>query len=169
MKVDSRSACQRHITVTIPREDIDRYFDKEFSELMANGRTCRAFAPGARRGSWSRPASARTWPSRSRASLLMDSLTQVNEEQKLSAISEPDFDLEAVEMPDEGPMTFEFDLEVRPEFDLPKWKGLTIERPVREFTDDGRRPGAARACWPAAAGWCRSTGRPSRATTSPRT
>ncbi len=31
-------------------------------------------------------------------------------------------------------MTFEFDLEVRPEFDLPKWKGLTIERPVREFT-----------------------------------
>ena len=65
----------------------------------------------------------------------MDSLAQVNEEQKLSAISEPDFDLEAVEMPDEGPLTFEFDIEVRPEFELPKWKGLAIEKPVREFTD----------------------------------
>jgi len=32
-------------------------------------------------------------------------------------------------------MTYEFDLEVRPDFDLPKWKGLLIERPVHEFTD----------------------------------
>ena len=24
---------------------------------------------------------------------------------------------------------------MRPEFDLPKWKGLKLERPVREFTD----------------------------------
>ena len=32
--VQERSACERHITVTIPREEITRYFDKEFSELM---------------------------------------------------------------------------------------------------------------------------------------
>ena len=30
-------------------------------------------------------------------------------------------------------MTFEFDLEVRPQFDLPQWKGLQIEKPTREF------------------------------------
>ena len=29
VKIESRSACERHITVTVPREDIDRYFDKE--------------------------------------------------------------------------------------------------------------------------------------------
>ena len=67
--------------------------------------------------------------------LVMDSLAQVNEEQKLSAISEPDFDFEAVELPDDGPLTFEFDIEVRPEFDVPKWKGLSIEKPVRQFSD----------------------------------
>ena len=27
VQVDSPSACQRHITVTVAREDIDRYFD----------------------------------------------------------------------------------------------------------------------------------------------
>ncbi len=70
-----------------------------------------------------------------KSELLMDCLTQVNEDQKLSAISEPDFDLEAVELPAEGPLTFEFDVEVRPEFELPKWKGLVIEKPVREFSD----------------------------------
>ncbi len=67
--------------------------------------------------------------------LLSDSLAQIHEEQKLAAISEPDLDLEAVEMPPEGPLCFEFNLEVRPEFALPKWKGLKIEKPVREITD----------------------------------
>jgi len=32
-------------------------------------------------------------------------------------------------------MTFEFTIEVRPEFDMPAWKGLKLNRPVREFTD----------------------------------
>ena len=70
-----------------------------------------------------------------KSALLLDSLEQISEEQRFTAISEPDFDLEAVEVPEEGPMTFEFDLEVRPEFDLPQWKGLKLNRPVREFTD----------------------------------
>jgi trigger factor len=70
-----------------------------------------------------------------KSELLMACLTQVNEEQKLAPISEPDFDLEAIEMPEEGPLTFEFDIEVRPEFALPKWKGLVIEKPVREFSE----------------------------------
>ena len=65
----------------------------------------------------------------------MDSIAQVSEQEEFSAISEPDLDLDAVELPDDGPLTFEFDLEVRPRFDLPQWKGLTIEKPVREFTD----------------------------------
>ena len=64
-----------------------------------------------------------------KSSLVMDSLSQITEDNKLSAISEPNFDLEAVEVPDEGPMSYEFDLEVRPEFDLPQWKGLTITPP----------------------------------------
>jgi trigger factor len=65
----------------------------------------------------------------------MDSLSQISEEQSFTAISEPELNLDAIEVPDEGPMVFEFNIEVRPEFDLPKWKGLKVERPVREFTD----------------------------------
>ena len=65
---------------------------------------------------------------RVKSSLLMDSIGQVSDDKGLSPISEPDFDFEAIELPDEGPMTFEFDLEVRPEFDVPQWKGLKIKR-----------------------------------------
>src|SRR5262249_37071800 len=68
-------------------------------------------------------------------SLLMDSMTQISEGGEISPISEPDFDPVSVTIPDEGSMTFEFDIEVRPEFDLPEWKGLSIEKPVQKFTD----------------------------------
>jgi trigger factor len=64
----------------------------------------------------------------------MDSMAQVTEDESLSAISEPELDLGAIEVPDSGPMTFEFNLEVRPEFDLPQWKGLKIDRPTKEFS-----------------------------------
>ena len=76
---------------------------------------------------------------------MVDSLGQIHDEQKLSAISEPDIELEAIEVPAEGPMVFEFDVEVRPEFDLPQWKGLTLKKLVRDFTDQERRPDPAAA------------------------
>jgi trigger factor len=133
--IDRRGACQRHITVTIPRDDIQRYFDREFSELVDS-----AQVPGFRPGRAPRKLIEHRFrkevKDRVKSSLLMDSIAQVSEKEELSAISEPDFDLEAVELPDEGPMTFEFDLEVRPEFDLPQWKGLLLEKPVREFSDE---------------------------------
>jgi trigger factor len=131
--VDSPSACQRHVTVTIPRDDIERYYDKAFSELMTT-----AAVPGFRAGRAPRKLVEARFrkdvADQVKGSLLMDSMTQITDDEKFSAISEPDFDPGAVEVPDDGPMTFEFNLEVRPEFDLPEWKGLTIERPVREYT-----------------------------------
>ncbi len=134
VKVDTRSTCERHVTVTIPRADIERYFDKDFSELMPT-----AHVPGFRAGRAPRKLVEARFrkevAEKVKGELLMDSLAQVNEDQKLSAISEPDLDFEAVEIPAEGPLTFEFDLEVRPDFELPKWKGLSIEKPEREFSD----------------------------------
>jgi trigger factor len=132
VKVDSRGTCQRHVTVTVPREDIDSYFNKEFSELMPT-----AHVPGFRPGHAPRKLVENRFrkdiAQRVKSELVMDSLSQVNKDESLSAISEPEFDFEAVELPDDGPLTFEFDIEVRPEFDLPQWRGLKIEKPMREF------------------------------------
>jgi trigger factor len=132
--IQNRSTCERHIKVTIPREDIDRYFDKEFSDLMPN-----AQIPGFRAGRAPRKLVETRFrkdvTEKVKTLLLSDSLAQIHEEQKIAAISEPDLDLDAVEVPAEGPLTFEFNLEVRPEFALPKWKGLKIEKPIRKITD----------------------------------
>src|SRR5205823_2339523 len=68
--------------------------------------------------------------------ILMDSLAQMSDDHQFTAISEPDFDMKSVQLPEDGPMVFEFDIEVRPEFDVPRWKGLTLERPTHEYSDD---------------------------------
>ena len=134
VQVTSPSACERHVTVTISRADIDRYFDDAFGEMMPT-----AAVPGFRIGRAPRKVVENRFrdevSDQVKSSLLLDSLEQISEEQRFTAISEPNFDLEAVEVPNDGPMTFEFTIEVRPEFDLPKWKGLKLKRPVREFTD----------------------------------
>lgn len=134
VKVDTKSACERHITVTIPREDIDRYYDEAFSELVPT-----AAVPGFRPGRAPRKLIEHRFrkevTDQVKGSLIMDSLTQLTEDEKLAAISEPDLDPVAIEVPDDGPMIFEFDIEVRPEFNMPNWKGLSIDRPIREFSE----------------------------------
>jgi trigger factor len=134
VKVDNRSTCERHVTVTVPHEDVERYFDKEFSELMPTAQVP-GFRPGHAPRKLVETRFRKDVAGKVKSELLMNCLTQVNEEQKLSAISEPDFDFEAVELPQDGPLTFEFDIEVRPDFDIPQWKGLKIEKPVRQFGD----------------------------------
>jgi len=132
--VESPSACERHVTVTVAREDIERYFDDAFSEMMPS-----ANVPGFRPGRAPRKLVENRYRKevveQVKSSILMDSMSQISKEYNFTPISEPDFELEAVEVPDDGPMTFEFDLEVRPEFELPDWKGLTIQRPVREYNE----------------------------------
>ena len=92
----------------------------------------------------------------------MDSLAQMGEDQQFSAISEPDFKFDSIQMPDDGPMHFEFDIEVRPEFDLPAWKGLKIDRPVHEYSDDEVASTWA-ACSRSTAQWKPTTARSSPA------
>ena len=132
--VKETSACERHVTVTVPRSDIERYFAKQFDELVP-----RAEVPGFRVGKAPRQLVEKKFrkqlADQVKGSLIMNSLTQVSETQEFSAISKPDLGFEQINIPDEGDLTYEFNIEVRPEFDVPDWKGLSLERPEHEFTD----------------------------------
>ena len=166
VKIDPRSACERHITVAVAREDIDRYFDKEYSELMPT-----ALVPGFRPGHAPRKLIEHRFhkdvAQRVKSALLMDSLTQIHEEQDLSAISEPDIDLESVEVPEQGPMCFEFDLEVRPEIRLAQVEGVEDSEAGPRFHAAGRGAIVAEAAGQSWAFRRPTTGRPSRAIISP--
>jgi trigger factor len=134
VKIDSPSACERHVTVTVAPDDVSRYLKEAFNELMP-----KAELPGFRPGRAPRKLVESRFKEhvsdQVKGKILMDSLTQMSEDHQFTAISEPDFDIDSVQLPDDGPMVFEFDIEVRPEFELPRWKGLTLERPTKEYAD----------------------------------
>jgi trigger factor len=134
VKIDQPSACERHVTVTVGHEDVDRYLKDAFNDLMP-----KAELPGFRPGRAPRKLVESRFKEhvadQVKGKILMDSLSQLSDDHKFTAISEPDFKMDSVQLPDDGPMVFEFDIEVRPEFDLPVWKGLTLERPTHEYSD----------------------------------
>jgi trigger factor len=134
VKVDKPSACQRHVTVAVSREDIDRYFKQAFDDLVP-----KAELPGFRAGRAPRKLVESRFKEQVadqvKGKLVMESMTQISEDQQFSAISEPDFDYESIVLPNEGPMRYEFKIEVRPEFDLPAWQGMKLERPVHEYSE----------------------------------
>ena len=133
-EVETVSSCERRATVTVSRDEIERYYDKEFSNLVDT-----AELPGFRAGHAPRKLVEKRYrkelKDQIKSQVLQDGIAQVIEDESLAAIGEPEFDFGAVELPDDGPMTFEFKLEVRPDFDLPQWKGLKLKRETREFTD----------------------------------
>lgn len=135
VKIAKPSACERHVTVTIGREDVERYVKEQFNEIAP-----KAELPGFRAGRAPRKLVERQFKTsvheQVKGKLLMDSLSQISDEHEFSAISEPDFDFEAVKIPEDGPLVFEFDIEVRPEFDMPQWKGLHLKRPVYEHSEE---------------------------------
>ncbi len=135
VQVDSPSTCQRHVTVSVSRDDIDRYCDEAFDELMPQAEVA-GFRPGRAPRKLVESRFRDKIAEQVKGTVLMDTMTQVGEECDFSAISEPEFDFDAVDLPDEGPMTFEFNIEVRPEFEMPAWQGLKLDKPTKEVSED---------------------------------
>jgi trigger factor len=134
VNIDRRSTCERHVTVEVSPEDIQKYFELEFDDLVP-----KAEVPGFRPGHAPRKLVVNRFKEQVadqvKGKLIVACLEQIGDEHDLSPISEPDLKLDAIELPEDGPMTFEFDIEVRPEFELPEWKGLSLDQPTRAITD----------------------------------
>ncbi len=134
VEVSEAGPCRKHIRVTIPRATIDQVLDSVVVNFAE-----KAEVPGFRKGhapdSLLRRRFRKELSQDVKQRLLLDSLEQIAEEQEIVPIDEPHLDVENIEIPEEGDFEFEFDVEVRPEFDLPDYSGLKIERPISEVND----------------------------------
>ena len=135
VEITESGPCLRHVVVKVPRADIDAVHDVAVGELSDS-----AEVPGFRKGHVPAGLIAKRFrrelADEVKQKLLVGSLEQLAEDHDLEPINEPNLDVDMIEIPEEGDFEYEFDVEVRPEFDLPDYKGLTIDRPVQEVTDE---------------------------------
>ncbi len=133
--IENVGPCKKHVRVTVPREGITRVQQDAIEELLN-----KADVPGFRKGHAPEKLIERRFKDeineQVKQKVLMHSLEQLADEQDLDPINEPNIDIDSIDIPDDGDFEYEFDVEVRPEFDLPDYKGLKIERPFRKITDE---------------------------------
>ncbi len=137
LAVDIQDAgpCLKHVRVTVPRADIEHYFGHAIENLSET-----AAVPGFRVGRVPKGLVQKRFrgelADQVKQKLLVDSLEQLAEDNDLDPINEPNLDVAALDIPEEGDFEYEFDVEVRPDFKVPDYTGLKIERPKLDVTDE---------------------------------
>src|SRR5437762_11426295 len=126
--------CKKHVKVTVERSSIDALMDKKFSELVVDAPVS-GFRPGKAPRKIIEKRFRKDVAAEVRGEILLRSLSQLEEDSKRNALAAPNLDPGKIELPEQGPLVYEFEVEVMPEFDLPSYKGLKLRRPVRTFND----------------------------------
>lgn len=134
VQISDVGPCKKHLKVTIPRSDVEKQFQDSVG-VMAKEAVIPGFRPGRAPKQLVEKRFRKQVAGQVKSTLLMACLEQIDEEHKLNPISQPELDVDAIELPDDGPMTFEMDVEVRPDFPLPAYKSLSIQNPVRTVTE----------------------------------
>ncbi len=132
--IEDSGSCKKKITVEIPEETIKASLDEQYQDLRKE-----AAIPGFRKGRAPVRLIEKRFGSeiglQVKVKLLADASQAAVEANKLDVLGDPDIDPEKVELPEAGSMTFDFEVEVRPEFDLPELEGVEVEKPKVESTD----------------------------------
>ena len=132
--VEDAGTLKKKVIVTIPRQRIDAKRNEMFGELSTT-----ALVPGFRIGHAPRRLIEKRFgkeiTSDVRNSLVGEALGQAVEKTDLKTIGEPEIDLDAIQLPDEGDMQFSFQVEIRPEFTLPELTGIPVKKPTLAIGD----------------------------------
>jgi trigger factor len=130
VQIEDAGPCKKHLKVTVPRTEIERQFTDSLGNLQRD-----AQVPGFRPGRAPRQLVEKRFrkqvSEQVKSALLMASLEQIDQDYQLNPITQPNLDVGAITLPDEGPFSFEMEVEVRPDFSVPNYEGLKIKRPVR--------------------------------------
>lgn len=126
--------CRKHIKVTIARPSIDLKVEAKYKELVGD-----SWIPGFRPGKAPRQIVRRKFKKdvseQVKGELLFASLEQLAEEHDVAPLSPPNLNPNRLVVPDAGDFVYEFEVEVRPSFELPDYKGLKLKRPVKNFSE----------------------------------
>jgi trigger factor len=136
LTVDIRNVgpCKKHVAVAISRDEIDRQFSDSLGSMKRDAQVP-GFRPGHAPLSLIEKRFKKQVSEQVKSNLLMAALEQLDDDYKLKPITPPKLDVAAITLPDTGPLKFEIEVEVRPDFPMPSYKDLTISRPVKAIEE----------------------------------
>jgi trigger factor len=126
--------CRKRIKVTVERDDVDKLLNDKYKELVGD-----SWVPGFRKGKAPRQIVVRKFKKdvqeQVKSQILLASLEQLADENDVAPLSPPNINPDRLIIPDKGPFVYEFEVEVRPQFELPNYRGLKLRRPTRTFSE----------------------------------
>jgi trigger factor len=132
-EVETLGPCKLRVTARVEAEKVDTRLDKAYDDLIQT-----VSLPGFRRGRVPRRLLEKRYGEEVdkdiKEQMLAESFAEVVEEKELRLLGAPDY--EKVEFSAGKDLTYETDVQVHPEFDLPKYKGIEVEREVVPVDED---------------------------------
>ena len=133
--VEDAGPCKKKVIIEIPEEAIKKATDEQFKDLEKE-----AQIPGFRKGRAPRRLLEKRFGKevgeQVKLKLLADASESAVKDNELQTLGEPDVDFENIDLPESGPMRFDFEIEVRPEFELPVLEGIPVTKTKLEVTDE---------------------------------
>ena len=133
--IEEAGPCKKKVIIEVPEETIKEAIDEQYQQL---GRE--AVLPGFRKGRAPRRLLEKRFGKETSEQVKLQLLGEASEaairDNELDILGDPDIAYEEVELPASGPMKFEFEAEVRPEFELPKLEGIPVTRAKLDVTDE---------------------------------
>jgi len=134
VEITDAGTLRKKVTITVPRKRIAEKYNEIFGELAKS-----AQVPGFRAGHAPRRLIEKRFAKDAgtdvRNALVGESLQWTADNVKMQTIGEPSIDLEGIKLPDDGDMSYSFEIEVSPEFELPSLEGIPVKKVKLEITD----------------------------------
>lgn len=144
--------CRKKVAFVVPVDRVNEEYSKGYREI-ADG----VVIPGFRKGRVPRAVLRRRFGQRVaqqvKAVLLQAMFKSMIDDHEIDPVRDPDLDIELILVREEQPFDLEIEVEVKPDFEIGEYKGLTVEQPdiqldearVDELIERARRQHAEQA------------------------
>ena len=133
--IEQAGPCKKKLVIEIPEEAIKNATDEQYNTLRKE-----ALVPGFRKGRAPRRLLEKRFHKEAAEQIKLKLLLQASDsaikDNKLDVLGDPTIDHEKIELPETGPLKFDFQVEVRPQIDLPPLEKIPVTRTKLEVTDE---------------------------------
>ncbi|HEX4054454.1 MAG TPA: trigger factor [Tepidisphaeraceae bacterium] len=136
IKIEDAGPATKKVSVEVPQELIATKLEEQFKQLRREA-AIPGFRPGHAPAKLIEKRFHNDVRDQVRRSVISESYEQAISKNSLTVIGEPQFDqAEEIKLPESGNLTYSFEVEVQPDFQLPPLTSLSVKKPKVEVKDE---------------------------------